>query len=312
VLDPGLHFLIPVIDRIAYVHSLKEEALPIPGQMAITKDNVTLGIDGILYIRIDDPVKASYGVEDAIFAVSQLAQTTMRSELGKMTMDTVFQDRENLNMNIVDAINKAGNAWGVSCLRYEIRDIAPPENIRAAMELQAEAERRKRADILASEGEREATINVAEGLRQKVVKAAEAEGQAITLRAAATAEGVERLAAAVNGRGGQNAVAMRIAEQYVEAFSGIAKKGTTVLLPANVGDVSSMVTQALAAYKSVAPTLSVEGAGMTQERGDVGRRKFSTDAAASDAEADGDAGADDGNLEFVPQPLPGEDDSDRR
>jgi regulator of protease activity HflC (stomatin/prohibitin superfamily) len=152
ILQPGLHFLIPLVDRIAYVHSLKEEAIQIPNQQAITKDNVTISIDGILYIKVMSPFDASYGVEDATFAVVQLAQTTMRSELGKITLDKTFEERDNLNLNIVQQINGAAQAWGIQCLRYEIRDIVPPSSVRNAMDMQAEAERRKRAEILQSEG----------------------------------------------------------------------------------------------------------------------------------------------------------------
>ncbi|KAI8473031.1 MAG: hypothetical protein J3K34DRAFT_192036 [Monoraphidium minutum] len=251
VLGSGLHILIPVVDRIAYVHSLKELPIPIAHQTAITKDNVTISIDGMLYVRVVDPFKASYGVDSALYAVSQLAQTTMRSELGRITLDKTFEEREALNASIVRAINEASEAWGLECLRYEIRDISPPAGILNAMALQAEAERRKRASILESEGQRQAKINVAEGDKQQVILAAEAEAEAIRRRAEATAEGLRTVAAALQDGQGGAAAQLRVAEAYVDAFRGLAKETNTVLLPANLESPSAMVAQALSVFKAV-------------------------------------------------------------
>ncbi|XP_074850547.1 stomatin-like protein 2, mitochondrial isoform X2 [Carettochelys insculpta] len=280
ILEPGLNFLIPVLDRIRYVQSLKEIVINVPEQSAVTLDNVTLQIDGVLYLRIMDPYKASYGVEDPEYAVTQLAQTTMRSELGKLSLDKVFRERESLNASIVDAINQASDYWGIRCLRYEIKDIHVPPRVKESMQMQVEAERRKRATVLESEGTRESDINVAEGRKQAQILASEAEkaeqinkaageASALLARAKAKAEAIRLLADALTQKNGNAAASLAVAEQYVSAFSKLAKDSNTVLLPSNTGDISSMVTQALGIYgaltkphaakspEAVAPALEV-------------------------------------------------------
>ena len=261
-LQPGLSILVPFYESIAYKHILKEDAISVMEQTAVTKDNVTLRIDGVLYVRIVDPVAASYGVTNPYYAVSQLAQTTMRSEIGKMSMDKTFEEREMMNANIVRAINEAAAAWGIQCMRYEIKDINPPTTVLKAMELQVAAERQKRAEILESEGKRQSQINMAEGYKQEIVLRSEAaltdsvnrakgEGEAILLVAEATAKGLSVVADAIQSKGGEGAVALRVAEQYVAAFAHLAKESTTLILPANASDAGNMVAQAVSIYDTI-------------------------------------------------------------
>ena len=264
-LSAGFHVLLPFVDTIRYRHSLKEMAVDIPAQVCITRDNVQVGVDGVLYLKVLNPERASYGISDYMFAISQLAQTTLRSEVGKIDLDKTFEERTNINTSVVSELDKASESWGVKVLRYEIKNITPPHDILAAMEKQMRAEREKRAVILTSEGQRDAAINTAEGEKQQVIKASEArrkqqineaEGQASAIMAVATAtaEGIRRVAESIKMDGGYEAVQLRVAEQYIGQFGELAKKSTTLVLPANVADVGSMIALAMTAIKA-------EGAG---------------------------------------------------
>jgi len=260
VLSAGFHILIPFFDVIRYKHSLKEIALDIPAQVCITRDNVQVGVDGILYLKVLNPERASYGIADFGFAITQLAQTTLRSEVGKIDLDRTFEERMNINHQIVAELDKASEAWGVKVLRYEIKNITPPHDVLAAMEKQMRAEREKRAVVLTSEGQRDAAINEAEGEKQQVIKASEArkqqqineaEGQAAAILAVATAtaEGIRQVAEAIRQPGGVEATQLRVAEQYVAQFGELAQKSTTMILPANVSDVAGMVAMASKVFK---------------------------------------------------------------
>jgi regulator of protease activity HflC (stomatin/prohibitin superfamily) len=255
-LGAGFHLLIPFLDVIRYRHSLKESAIDIPEQVCITRDNVQVGIDGVLYLRVLDPERASYGISNYSFAIIQLAQTTLRSEVGKIELDRTFEERTNINISVVSELDKASEAWGVKVLRYEIKNITPPQDVLAAMEKQMRAEREKRATILNSEGARDSAINNAEGQKQQVIKASEArkqqqineaegQGAAILTVASATAEGIRRVAEAINAPGGFEAVQLRVAEQYLREFGNLAKAGTSMIVPANLTDVSSMIASAM-------------------------------------------------------------------
>jgi regulator of protease activity HflC (stomatin/prohibitin superfamily) len=255
-LNAGFHILLPFIETIRYRHSLKEMAVDIPAQVCITRDNVQVGVDGVLYLKVLNPERASYGIADYMFAISQLAQTTLRSEVGKIDLDKTFEERTNINTAVVSELDKASEAWGVKVLRYEIKNITPPHDVLAAMEKQMRAEREKRAVILTSEGTRDAAINTAEGTKQEVIKQSEArkqqqineaEGQAAAIMAVATAtaEGIRRVAEAIKLPGGYEAVQLRVAEQYIGQFGELAKETNTVILPANVADVGSMIALAM-------------------------------------------------------------------
>jgi len=261
VLDAGFHILVPFVDVIRYKHVLKEQAMDIPEQVCITRDNVQVAVDGILYLKVMDPERASYGISNYMFAITQLAQTTLRSEVGKIELDRTFEERSNINIQVVTEVDKASEAWGVKVLRYEIKNITPPADIIAAMEKQMRAEREKRAVILQSEGERDAAVNNAEGQKQQVIKASEArkqqqineaEGQSAAIQAVAraTADGIRAVAASIQADGGFEAVQLRVAEQYVHQFGNIARAGNTLVVPANLSDIASMIALAMNAVQA--------------------------------------------------------------
>ena len=268
-LDAGFHILLPFIDRIRYKHSLKETVIDIPEQVCITRDNVQVSVDGILYLKVLNPQRASYGISDYNFALIQLAQTTLRSEIGKIELDRTFEERTNINIQVVNELDKASDPWGVKVLRYEIKNITPPKGVLDAMEKQMRAEREKRAVILTSEGERDAAINQAEGEKQQVIKASEAKKQqqineaegaasAILAIAQATAEGLRKVAETIQVPGGQEAVQLRVAEQYITKFGELAKTTNTLILPATVSDVGSMIALAMSAIRQTGPITTIK------------------------------------------------------
>jgi regulator of protease activity HflC (stomatin/prohibitin superfamily) len=255
VLRAGFHILLPFIDKIAYKHTMKEQAIDIAEQVCITNDNVQVGVDGVLYMQVLDPERASYGISNYMFAISQLAQTTLRSEIGKIDLDRTFEERGAINANVVAELDKASDPWGVKVLRYEIKNINPPRDVLSAMEKQMRAEREKRAVILTSEGERDAKVNQAEGEKQRVIKESEAKQQqqineaqgeaaAILAVASATADGMKKIAIAVTTEGGAEAMQLRIAEQYVSEFGHLAQAANTLVIPANLSDLGSMIALA--------------------------------------------------------------------
>ncbi|HET9881388.1 MAG TPA: stomatin-like protein [Candidatus Binatia bacterium] len=255
-LGAGFHILIPFLDVVRYKHSLKEQAVDIPPQVCITRDNVQVSVDGVLYLKVLNPERASYGIGDYAFGISQLAQTTLRSEFGKIELDRTFEERTNINTQVVSELDKASEPWGIKVMRYEIKNITPPHDVLAAMEKQMRAEREKRALILTSEGQRDAAINSAEGEKQQVIKASEAnkqqqineaegEAAAILAIAEATANGIRKVAESIQQPGGFEAVQLRVADNYLTQFGKLAQEGTTMILPATLSDVGSMISLAM-------------------------------------------------------------------
>ena len=252
-LDAGFHILVPFVDVVAYKHTLKEQTVDVPAQSCITKDNISVEIDGVIYLQVNDARAASYGIQDYMFATSQLAQTTLRSEIGKIELDRTFEERETINSQVVHAVDRAAEPWGVKILRYEIKDIVPPASVKDALEKQMRAERERRAVVASSEGERQARINVSEGERQEAINLSEAEklrqineaegrAEEIRLIAEATAAGVRAVGAAVSEPGGKDAINLRVAEQWVTEFGKLAKANNTMIVPAQLGDVSTLVS----------------------------------------------------------------------
>ena len=271
VLEPGLNVIWPFFDHVAYRHSLKEVPLDVPEQVCITKDNTQLGVDGIIYYQVTDPRLASYGSSNYIAAITQLAQTTLRSEIGKMELDKTFESRDEINRQLVSVLDEAGRTWGVKVLRYEIKNLTPPEAILRAMQAQITAEREKRALIAKSEGQRQQEINLAdgekpsailqsEGQKMAAINRAEGEAKAITTIAAANAEAVRAVAAAMHEPGGINAANLKVAEIYIQAFGNLAKTGNTLIVPANLSDVASLVSSAMTVINNVRPGSSAPAA----------------------------------------------------
>lgn len=263
ILMPGLNAIIPFVDRVAYRHQLKEFPLDVPSQICITRDNTQLQVDGVLYYQVTDPMQASYGSSNYVDAITQLAQTSLRSVIGRMELDKTVEERESINISVVSALDEAATNWGVKVLRYEIKDLTPPAEILRAMQAQITAEREKRAVIAASEGRRQEQINIAlgeresaiqrsEGERQAEINRAQGEAAAITALAEATAQAIERVGAATQQAGGDTAVNLRVAEQYVNAFASLARTNNTMIVPSNVGDVASMVATAMKAVQASA------------------------------------------------------------
>ncbi|MCB1683795.1 MAG: stomatin-like protein [Pseudomonadales bacterium] len=261
-LDAGFHILIPFVDRVAYKHTLKEQAFDVASQTCITKDNIAVAVDGVIYLQVVDARSASYGIENYLFATSQLAQTTLRSEIGKIELDRSFEERETINAQVVNAVDRAAEPWGVKILRYEIKDIMPPESVRDALEKQMRAERERRAVVAQSEGERQARINVSEGEKQETINLSEAEklrqineaegrAQEIRLIAEATAHGLREVASAISEPGGRDAVSLRVAEQWVTEFGRLAKTNNTMIVPAQLGDVATLVATAMSTMNQV-------------------------------------------------------------
>jgi regulator of protease activity HflC (stomatin/prohibitin superfamily) len=272
-LSAGLHILIPFIDRIAYKRSLKEEVMDIPAQSCITRDNVSVTIDGVIYIRVIDAMMSSYGIENYYIASSQLAQTSLRSAIGKIDLDKTFEERETINAQVVQAVDEAAQEWGIKVMRYEIKDITPPSTVMNAMEQQMKAEREKRAEIAISEGDRQSRINRAEGLKQEAVQISEGEkqkrineaqgrAQEILLVAEATAKGLSKVAEVINLPGGSEAMNLKVAEQYIDEFGKLAKKNNTMIIPANFADMGAMVATATEIIKGTS-----EGPGCGQGKG---------------------------------------------
>jgi regulator of protease activity HflC (stomatin/prohibitin superfamily) len=264
VLNPGLNILVPFIDRVAYKHSLKEIPLDVPSQVCITKDNTQLAVDGILYFQVTDPTRASYGSSNYIIAITQLAQTTLRSVIGKMELDKTFEEREAINIAVVNALDEAALNWGVKVLRYEIKDLTPPNEILRAMQAQITAEREKRALIAASEGRKQEQINIAEGERQAFINKSEGERQAeiniaqgqaaaIVAVADATADAIRKIAAAIQQPGGAEAVNLKVAEKAVEAYAQLAQKNNTMIVPGNMTEVSALIGTAMTLMKGSTP-----------------------------------------------------------